>query len=324
MSEFSEEPHPGSNLTAYREYAQWVLDDIRDTVELYPDLAGPSAELTGRAEEVLEAANSVVVSIGVFGEYNTGKSLTLGTLVGNPLLLPVKAEPATANVTRLRLIASGSDEPARITAAYAEYFRADELPGYVAAFIRQAAREARKFSHEAAANEIAALEHSPDVLPELADKLARLGTPGDSLTALAAEVSELDAALRAGPPLGAKVNLDPRDPWRLVAYGGRGLGTGPARDPMTTGSSSARSCSTSRFRCGHGICGRWAGPGWTWSTYRGSAARPSATVTWASRNSRRLPPRSQRSTPRAPAQPRPGSTSTGWRSGSARTSWTGG
>ncbi len=208
---------PGADLLVNRAYANSVLEDIRNT-EPYPELAAESDTLA-RSAEAVAAATEQIVSVGFFGEYNTGKSLTLGTLVGNPLLLPVKSEPATANITRLRLTQSTNDRPAEITDAYAEFVRADELGGYRAAILREAADTLRKLGLRAEADEIEAMGASPDMLPKLVTVLERIGADSSLLTAMATEVREFDATLQASPLLGEQVRLDQADPWGLIAYG---------------------------------------------------------------------------------------------------------
>jgi Dynamin family len=217
MREFLGDPLPGADLLANRAFADWVLEDIR-SAEPYPELAKASEDLARMASGVLSAAEQIV-TVGFFGEYNTGKSLTLGTLVGNPLLLPVQSEPATANITRLRLVQGGDDRPAEVTAAYAEFIRPDELPGYIAAIIYQVADRIRKLGGRSEADEIEAMGSSPDALPGLATLLERLAVSSSAAALMAREVREFDAALQASPLLGEQVPLDAANPWRLVAYG---------------------------------------------------------------------------------------------------------
>jgi len=229
MSDFLSDPVPGADLQANRAFAEWVRDQVRG-VKPYPELTGKSEELVRAAEEVIAAADRLV-TVGLFGEYNTGKSLTLGTLVGNPLLLPVQSEPATANITRLRLTQSAGERPAEITAAYAEFVRADDVPGFVAAIVRQAADTVRKLGLRAEADGIEAIRPSADALPGLAAALERLAAPGSQLASRAAEVRELDAALQTCPLLGETVPLDPANPWQLIAHDRQAPVTGSGSDP---------------------------------------------------------------------------------------------
>jgi len=229
MSEFLSDPVPGADLQANRAFAEWVRDQVRGA-KPYPELTGKSEDLVRAAEEVIAAAGRLV-TVGLFGEYNTGKSLTLGTLVGNPLLLPVQSEPATANITRLRLTQSAGDRPAEITAAYAEFVRADDVPRFVAAIVRQAADTVRKLGLRAEADDIEAIRPSPDALPVLAAALERLAAPGSQLSSRAAEVRELDAAVATCPLLGETVPLDPANPWQLIAHDGQAPVTGSGSDP---------------------------------------------------------------------------------------------
>ena len=63
-------------------------------------------ELYARAREEVTALLRVAddpISIGMVGEFSKGKSLLLGTLMGEPDMLPVERRATTGNVTALHL-----------------------------------------------------------------------------------------------------------------------------------------------------------------------------------------------------------------------------
>src|SRR5262245_25246435 len=82
-------------------YAQAVLT----AVQAEPTAAEPNVErlfqsIQSAAEETIRRAGSPV-KIGVVGEFNAGKSLLLGSLIGYADALPVSEVPTTGNVTAL-------------------------------------------------------------------------------------------------------------------------------------------------------------------------------------------------------------------------------
>src|SRR5262249_36336841 len=82
-------------------YAQAVLA----AVEGEPPVTDPGAErlfqeIRAAAQETIRRAGSPV-KIGVVGEFNAGKSLLLGSLIGYADALPISEVPTTGNVTAL-------------------------------------------------------------------------------------------------------------------------------------------------------------------------------------------------------------------------------
>lgn len=95
--------HSKPTLAELRAYAQESIEMLdRQPIPDTDEARGCHAEILGAARE-LEARVGSPVTIGFVGEYNVGKSLLLGTLLGRPALLPVEDRPATGNITVLRL-----------------------------------------------------------------------------------------------------------------------------------------------------------------------------------------------------------------------------
>ncbi|PRY41333.1 hypothetical protein [Umezawaea tangerina] len=107
-------------------------NEVREAVESVFD----HAELHDERERVLGLARSLAdnavceVSYGVFAESSAGKSLLLGALLGNPLLLPVDSRTVTCNITELRL-RPAAVRVATIVGARVEYLSDDEVHDYV-------------------------------------------------------------------------------------------------------------------------------------------------------------------------------------------------
>src|SRR5262249_34686138 len=84
-----------------RAYAQTVLAAL----QAEPPVTDPGVErifhdIRAAAQETIRRAGSPV-KIGVVGEFNAGKSLLLGSLIGYADSLPVSEVPTTGNVTAL-------------------------------------------------------------------------------------------------------------------------------------------------------------------------------------------------------------------------------
>src|SRR6516164_1150968 len=83
-------------------YAQAVLAAVQGE----PSVTDPAVErlfqeIRSTAQETIRRAGSPV-KIGVVGEFNAGKTLVLGSLIGYADALPVSEVPTTGNVTALR------------------------------------------------------------------------------------------------------------------------------------------------------------------------------------------------------------------------------
>src|SRR6516164_10105886 len=85
-------------------YAQAVLTAL----EAEPPAPDPAIErlfqdIRSTAQETVRRAGSPI-KIGVVGEFNAGKTLVLGSLIGFADALPVSEVPTTGNVTALRFV----------------------------------------------------------------------------------------------------------------------------------------------------------------------------------------------------------------------------
>ncbi len=95
-------------LRKYKEYGQSILDKL-DSVKLpLPDWVPDS--LTNSLEAIRKAAKTTVerasepVKIGIMGEFSSGKTLLIGSVIGYADALPVSARPTTGNVTAIHLL----------------------------------------------------------------------------------------------------------------------------------------------------------------------------------------------------------------------------
>ena len=98
-------------LERYKEYGEFILQKL-DSVPEYPskqeDWVPASLDeslfrLREAAEKTVELANSPV-KIGVMGEFSSGKTLLLGSLIGYADALPVSENPTTGNVTAIHIV----------------------------------------------------------------------------------------------------------------------------------------------------------------------------------------------------------------------------
>ncbi|MBD2203452.1 proteasome protein [Calothrix sp. FACHB-1219] len=98
-------------LERYKKYGEFILQKL-DSVPEYPskqeDWVPASLDeslfrLREAAEKTVELATSPV-KIGVMGEFSSGKTLLLGSLIGYADALPVSENPTTGNVTAIHII----------------------------------------------------------------------------------------------------------------------------------------------------------------------------------------------------------------------------
>ncbi|BAY60214.1 hypothetical protein NIES22_02720 [Calothrix brevissima NIES-22] len=98
-------------LERYKKYGEFILQKL-DSVPEYPskqeDWVPASLDeslfrLREAAQKTVELATSPV-KIGVMGEFSSGKTLLLGSLIGYADALPVSENPTTGNVTAIHII----------------------------------------------------------------------------------------------------------------------------------------------------------------------------------------------------------------------------
>ncbi|MDZ7966281.1 MAG: proteasome protein [Nostoc sp. DedSLP03] len=98
-------------LGRFKEYGEFILRKI-DSVPQYPskqeDWVPASLDdcllrLRSAAQKTVDLATSPV-KIGVMGEFSSGKTLLLGSLIGYADALPVSENPTTGNVTAIHII----------------------------------------------------------------------------------------------------------------------------------------------------------------------------------------------------------------------------
>ena len=86
-------------LKAYAQAVQAALETESPATD--PAVERFFQEIRAAAQETIRRAGSPI-KIGVVGEFNAGKTLVLGSLIGFADALPVSEVPTTGNVTALR------------------------------------------------------------------------------------------------------------------------------------------------------------------------------------------------------------------------------
>ncbi|HLP89046.1 MAG TPA: dynamin family protein [Nostocaceae cyanobacterium] len=97
-------------LARFKEYGEFILrkiDSVPQRPSQHEDWVPTSLDdclirLREAAEKTVELATSPV-KIGVMGEFSSGKTLLLGSLIGYADALPISENPATGNVTAIHL-----------------------------------------------------------------------------------------------------------------------------------------------------------------------------------------------------------------------------
>ncbi len=102
-------------LDCFKKYGEFILQKI-ESVPQYPSqqetwvpasLDDCLIRLREAAEKTVELATSPV-KIGVMGEFSSGKTLLLGSLIGYADALPVSENPTTGNITAIHIIPEDS------------------------------------------------------------------------------------------------------------------------------------------------------------------------------------------------------------------------
>lgn len=187
---------PGGDFAEIAAFAA----SMTEWVEAEPDHPGEAFELRTsvlrEAAELVERARAEV-SFGMFAESSAGKSLLVGTLLGDPLLLPVFARTSTCNVTVLRLHPVESRR-ARITQVRVEYLDTEGLDGYTGHLRDVIATGASTAGGDG--ESVRALPPSRDSLPRMREILAEAGAlrlaPNEEAT-LRGEVDDMLAGIEA-------------------------------------------------------------------------------------------------------------------------------
>ncbi|BAY25276.1 hypothetical protein NIES2100_50820 [Calothrix sp. NIES-2100] len=134
-------------LERYKEYGEFILQKL-DSVPEYPskqeDWVPASLDeslfrLREAAEKTVELATSPV-KIGVMGEFSSGKTLLLGSLIGYADALPVSENPTTGNVTAIHIIPQDGFATTQLGNFTVEYLSGDGVSDCLRFMIGEANR----------------------------------------------------------------------------------------------------------------------------------------------------------------------------------------
>jgi hypothetical protein len=115
-------------LDCFKKYGEFILQKI-NSVPQYPSqqenwvpasLDDCLVRLREAAEKTVELATSPV-KIGVMGEFSSGKTLLLGSLIGYADALPVSENPTTGNITAIHIIPEDSFVTTQVNNFTVEY-----------------------------------------------------------------------------------------------------------------------------------------------------------------------------------------------------------
>ena len=94
--------HEAENIRKLKAYAETVLAAVQaEPPGTDPGIEHLFQDIRAAAQETIRRAGAPV-KIGVVGEFNAGKSLLIGSLIGYADALPISEVPTTGNVTALR------------------------------------------------------------------------------------------------------------------------------------------------------------------------------------------------------------------------------
>ena len=185
---------PGGDFGEIGEFARATAERVESHRD-HPEVYEQRTAVLQMAERLGAEAHREV-SYGMFAESSAGKSLLVGTLLGNPLLLPVAERTTTCNITVLRLVPA-EVRAARVVTVRAEYLSGPDLDAYA-----RHLRDVAATQVDAAGGDPSAIRALPPDWSGLTDlqtvlTTTPLGLPHNQLTGLRVEVTEMLAARAA-------------------------------------------------------------------------------------------------------------------------------
>ncbi|MGK7901677.1 MAG: dynamin family protein [Hormoscilla sp.] len=134
-------------LGQYKEYGESVLQGLEGVKQPLPDwvpldLRHSLESLRQAATKTVERASSPV-KIGVMGEFSSGKTLLLGSLIGYADALPVSQTPTTGNVTAVHLRQADSLGTTKVDQFTIKYLSHSEVKECLKFMLEETAQRAR-------------------------------------------------------------------------------------------------------------------------------------------------------------------------------------
>ncbi len=138
-------------LREFKEYAESVLQNLESVAQNPPPQENwVPAELTNCIERIREAAirtartASSPVKIGVMGEFSSGKTLLLGSLIGYADALPVSETPTTGNVTAIHLVQQEGFHTTQVNQFTVYYLNHEEVKDCLRFMLQETEQRATK------------------------------------------------------------------------------------------------------------------------------------------------------------------------------------
>lgn len=123
------------------------LDLLKQVSEFPPEFDIPTLKqrLQKAAQKTVDRA-SAAVKIGIMGEFSSGKTLLLGSLIGYADLLPISENPTTGNVTAIHLSSRHDLQTTRISNSKVKYLSYEGAKDCLIYMLDQALERSRQVS----------------------------------------------------------------------------------------------------------------------------------------------------------------------------------
>ena len=123
-----------NKLNKFQEEAEIILEQLKSVPQnlsqqyewVSPELDSCIAGLRGSAEKIINLASSPV-KIGVVGEFGSGKTLFIGSLLGYADALPIGSNATTGNITAIHLVQQEDIQTTNFTRFTVEYLSDKEV-----------------------------------------------------------------------------------------------------------------------------------------------------------------------------------------------------
>lgn len=162
-------------LSQFKEYGESVLQilDSLSQIESWPDWVPTELPhqldlIRATANQTIERASSAV-KIGVMGEFSSGKTLLLGSLIGFADALPISEIPTTGNVTAIRFIQQPGLQTTKVSSFSFKYLSHQGVKDCLSFMLQEALKRASRL--ELSSEQLQTLASLKPTDPEIWHKL---------------------------------------------------------------------------------------------------------------------------------------------------------
>jgi hypothetical protein len=134
-----------NQLNKFQQEAESIVEQLKSVPKnlsqqyewVSPELDRCIDDIRASADKIIEQASSPV-KIGVVGEFSSGKSLLIGSLLGYADALPIGSDATTGNITAINLVQQEDDQTTNLAKFTVEYLSDREVKECVKYMLKEA------------------------------------------------------------------------------------------------------------------------------------------------------------------------------------------